>query len=180
MEAHRTAIADWIVRAALDGADEIAVLAGVCERLNALGLSLVRASVANNQLDPTHDARGVRWLRDQGGLEEAARRIDVHPAELARGCDADVRSVESSRVDDGVGGTNRLDDRTAVTDIGNHRGGRARTGVEPDDVAGGRETPDNRRPDSSRRACHENPQGIVSGQSGTGSPCCLTNVRRSQ
>ena len=76
MEAHRTAIADWIVRAALDGADEIVVLAGVCERLNALGLSLVRASVASNQLDPTHDARGVRWLREQGGLEEAFERSD--------------------------------------------------------------------------------------------------------
>lgn len=76
MEAARTEIADWIVRAALDGADEIAVLAGVCERLNALGLSLTRASVANNQLDPTHDARGVRWLREQGGLEEAFERSD--------------------------------------------------------------------------------------------------------
>ena len=75
MESARTEIADWIVRAALDGADEIAVLAGVCERLNALGLSLMRASVANNQLDPTHDARGVRWLREQGGLEEAFERI---------------------------------------------------------------------------------------------------------
>ena len=76
MEAHRTAIADWIVRAALDGADEIEVLAGVCERLNALGLSLMRASVANNQLDPTHDARGVRWLRNKGGVEETFERSD--------------------------------------------------------------------------------------------------------
>lgn len=74
MEAHRTAIADWIVRAALDGAEEIEVLAGICERLNALGLSLMRASVASNQLDPTHDARGVRWLRDRGGLEESFER----------------------------------------------------------------------------------------------------------
>ena len=48
MEAHRTAIADWIVRAALEGADEIEVLAGICERLNALGLALMRASVASN------------------------------------------------------------------------------------------------------------------------------------
>jgi adenylate cyclase len=76
MEMHRTAIADWIVRASLDGADEIAVLAGVCERLNALGFSLMRASVANNQLDPTYDARGVRWLRNKGGLEEAFERTD--------------------------------------------------------------------------------------------------------
>ncbi len=76
MEAHRTAITDWIVRAALDGVDEIELLAGVCERLNARGLSLMRASVANNQLDPTHDARGVRWLREEGGLEEAFERSD--------------------------------------------------------------------------------------------------------
>ena len=98
MEAHRTAIADWIVRAALDGADEIAVLAGVCERLNALGLSLVRASVANNQLDPTHDARGVRWLRDQGGLEEAFERSESRLARRSEGASGgDASPAPASR-----------------------------------------------------------------------------------
>jgi hypothetical protein len=44
--------------------------------MNDAGLRLVRASVANNLLDPTYDARGVRWLRDGGGLEEAFERVD--------------------------------------------------------------------------------------------------------
>ena len=66
----------WIVRAALAGADEIEVLAGACERMNAAGLALVRASVANDLLDPTFDARGVRWLRSHGGLEEPFARRD--------------------------------------------------------------------------------------------------------
>jgi adenylate cyclase len=66
----------WIVRTALTGANEIEVLTGMCGRLNAAGFALVRASVANNLLDPTFDARGVRWLRNQGGLEEPFPRVD--------------------------------------------------------------------------------------------------------
>ena len=66
----------WIVRTALTGANEIEILAGTCERMNAAGLALVRASVANDLLDPTFDARGVRWLRSQGGLEEPFPRVD--------------------------------------------------------------------------------------------------------
>ncbi len=64
----------WIVRAAVAGAGEAEILAGVCEQLNATGLSLVRASLACNLLDPTSDARGVRWLRQTGGVEEAFPR----------------------------------------------------------------------------------------------------------
>ncbi len=64
----------WIVRAAVAGDGEAEILAGICDRLNAAGLSLVRASVACNLLDPTFDARGVRWLRQTGGVEEAFPR----------------------------------------------------------------------------------------------------------
>ena len=64
----------WIVRAAVAGHGEAEILAGVCDRLNAAGLSLVRASLACNLLDPTFDARGVRWLRQHGGVEEAFPR----------------------------------------------------------------------------------------------------------
>jgi adenylate cyclase len=39
--------------------------------LTEAGIALVRASIANDLLDPTYDARGVRWLRGQGGIEEA-------------------------------------------------------------------------------------------------------------
>ena len=67
-------ITEWIVRAAVAGEDETEILAGVCDRLNAAGLSLVRASLACNLLDPTSDARGVRWLRQSGGVQEAFPR----------------------------------------------------------------------------------------------------------
>lgn len=68
------ALTGWIVRAAVAGEGETEILAGLCDRLNAAGLSLVRASVACNLLDPTSDARGVRWLRHTGGVEEAFPR----------------------------------------------------------------------------------------------------------
>jgi len=64
----------WIVRAAVAGQHETAILAGICDRLNAADLSLMRASLACNLLDPMFDARGVRWLRQHGGVEEAFPR----------------------------------------------------------------------------------------------------------
>jgi adenylate cyclase len=69
-------IGDWIVSATLAGTDEIGVLAGVGRRLNAAGVSVVRISVATDLLDPSFDGRGVRWLRDGGGVEEAFARND--------------------------------------------------------------------------------------------------------
>ena len=69
-------IAHWIVNAAVAGDGETEILAGTSERLNGAGLSLVRASLACNLLDPTFDARGVRWLRQAGGVEEAFPRDD--------------------------------------------------------------------------------------------------------
>jgi adenylate cyclase len=77
MEEHaKIDASQWIVSAALAGANEIEIVAGLCDRMNDAGFSLVRASVANDLLDPTFDARGVRWLRGQGGLEEAFARTD--------------------------------------------------------------------------------------------------------
>lgn len=70
----RCEIPRWIVDATLAGASEIEILAGTCERLNGLGLAVVRASVATDMLDPIHDARGVRWTRDGGGVESAFGR----------------------------------------------------------------------------------------------------------
>ena len=64
----------WIVRAAVAGDSEAEILASICDRLNAAGLSLVRASLACNLLDPTSDSRGVRWLRQHGGVEETFPR----------------------------------------------------------------------------------------------------------
>ena len=38
-------IGEWIVRAALAGTSDVEILAGVCERLNGGGLSLVRGAI---------------------------------------------------------------------------------------------------------------------------------------
>ncbi len=69
-------IGEWIVSATLAGSNEVDILAGIGERLNAAGVSLVRVSVATDLLDPTFDGRGVRWLRDEGGVEETFERND--------------------------------------------------------------------------------------------------------
>ncbi len=65
-ESLRVAISDWIMAHALAGASEIEILAGICEQMHRAGLPILRASVAHDLLDPTFDARGVRWQRDQG------------------------------------------------------------------------------------------------------------------
>jgi adenylate cyclase len=70
-------ITGWIVRAAIAGDGEAEILAGLCDRLNAAGLSLVRASVACKLLDPASDARSVRWLRERGAFEEAFPRDNL-------------------------------------------------------------------------------------------------------
>ena len=72
----RIAVGDWIVVQALAGANEIEILTGICERMNRAGLPILRASVAHNLLDPTVDARGVRWHRTQGAVEEEFQRSD--------------------------------------------------------------------------------------------------------
>lgn len=69
-------IRDWIVARALSGESEIDILTGLCERLDAQGLSLVRASIAFDLLDPTYDGRGVRWNRGEGGVEEVFARAE--------------------------------------------------------------------------------------------------------
>lgn len=70
----RCEIPRWIVDATLAGASEVEILAGTCQRLTELGLAIVRASIATDMLDPIHDARGVRWTRDGGGVESAFER----------------------------------------------------------------------------------------------------------
>jgi adenylate cyclase len=71
----QTEIGEWIVRLALAGTDEMEILAGVCERLNSAGISLVRAAIATNLLDPTFDGRSLRWIRGQGTIEEPFPRV---------------------------------------------------------------------------------------------------------
>ena len=69
-------IDEWIVSATLAGTLEVGIIAGIGERLNAAGIPLVRISVATDLLDPMFDGRGVRWLRDEGGMEETFARDD--------------------------------------------------------------------------------------------------------
>ena len=64
----------WIARSALDGAAETDLLAGLCERLNAAGVRVMRAAIAGNMLDPVFDSRGLRWARGAGGSEESFAR----------------------------------------------------------------------------------------------------------
>lgn len=75
----QTRIGDWIVERALAGDADAAIVGGICERLAAAGLPMLRVAVTSDQLDPTHDARGVRWKREQETVEEAYAR-DVDPA----------------------------------------------------------------------------------------------------
>ena len=76
-ESLKIAISEWIVVQALAGANEVEILTGVCEQMNRAGLPILRASVAHNLLDPTLDARGVRWHRTQG--ERRGGRISHVP-----------------------------------------------------------------------------------------------------
>jgi adenylate cyclase len=64
----------WIVRASLDGADATAIVEGACVRLVAAGVSLMRAALAGDMLDPSFDSIGVRWTRDGGAVQEAFLR----------------------------------------------------------------------------------------------------------
>ena len=50
-ERAKSEIGEWIVSATLAGTHEVAILAGIGERLNAVGVSLVRVSVATDLLD---------------------------------------------------------------------------------------------------------------------------------
>ena len=59
-------IREWIVRTVLTGTGDISILAGVCEQLNAAGVSIVRAAIGADLLDPTYDGAGAFWHRGRG------------------------------------------------------------------------------------------------------------------
>ena len=72
----KTDIGKWIVRAALTGTSDLDILAGVCERLNEAGMSLVRAAIGADLLDPTFDSVGALWNRGRGATERISARTD--------------------------------------------------------------------------------------------------------
>ena len=70
-------IGEWIVSATLGRRPtKSESLPASAQRLNSAGVSIVRISVATDLLDPMFDGRGVRWLRDEGGVEETFARDD--------------------------------------------------------------------------------------------------------
>jgi adenylate cyclase len=72
--ASTSAINRWIVRAALDGADEVAFMDGACVRLVEAGVPLMRATLASDMLDPSFDSMSVRWTRHQGAVHQTFLR----------------------------------------------------------------------------------------------------------
>jgi adenylate cyclase len=68
-------IREWIVRTVLTGTGDVSILAGVCEQLNAAGVSIVRAAIGADLLDPTYDGAGAFWHRGRGvTYEDFARK----------------------------------------------------------------------------------------------------------
>jgi adenylate cyclase len=63
-------LVDWLVASGLDGVDEQALFDGLCERLNAAGLELVRGYLASEVLHPLHEAKGLFWRPDGSSRED--------------------------------------------------------------------------------------------------------------
>jgi adenylate cyclase len=68
------ALVDATLRDALEGVDEVALVARLCDRLLAAGVPLMRMAVACDMLDPSFDSHGVRWVRGEGGKLEDYER----------------------------------------------------------------------------------------------------------
>ena len=55
----------WITEAGLSGLGESAILAGLCERLQAVGVQLARANVVIDTLHPVYQGRAFTWKREK-------------------------------------------------------------------------------------------------------------------
>ena len=58
-------IAAWVAATGLEGATELALLNGFCERVRAAGLELGRAIIIIDTLHPIYEGRGFRWREDE-------------------------------------------------------------------------------------------------------------------
>ncbi len=128
-----------IVLASLAGSSAVEILTGLCERLAAAGIPVLRISMVSDLLDPTLDARAVVWKRGQGGTEEVFKRdvgdqvsetwsrspffalLERHESRLRRRLDATYRRGEFPLLDalQDAGGTDYLA-------LVQHYGGRTR------------------------------------------------------
>src|SRR5688572_19279730 len=58
-------LVNWIAEAGLSGLGESALLAGLCERLRAVGVPLARANVVIDTLHPVYQGRAFTWKREK-------------------------------------------------------------------------------------------------------------------
>jgi adenylate cyclase len=79
------ALSTWITQSGLDGVAEDTLVAGFCERSNAIGIPVSRALVLIDTLHPVYEGRLFRWGQDpsQPGMVEYGRT--VMPAGVALG-----------------------------------------------------------------------------------------------
>lgn len=59
-------ISDWLVDAALATTELPPLIAGLCERIDAAGIGLLRATLGTHVLHPVYEAQTIRWLRGEG------------------------------------------------------------------------------------------------------------------
>jgi adenylate cyclase len=74
-------ITRWLVDFALERDDEVGLLGGFCERLEAAGLPLLRVATGSEVFHPTLDATGARWVRGQGVEREDFTREQAEEKE---------------------------------------------------------------------------------------------------
>lgn len=79
------ALLAWLVRQGLEAGSEAQVLDGLCERLVAAGVPVWRAATGSDLLHPLLDARGCRWLRGQGIVQEDYHREPEDPERSEEG-----------------------------------------------------------------------------------------------
>ena len=74
-------VADWLTHSSLAGDELEAMVRGVCERLAAAGLPLVRVHLSFSMLHPLYDALGFTWERGRGIEIEGLRKGPGEPSE---------------------------------------------------------------------------------------------------
>lgn len=74
----RNRLSAWITEAGLAGLDESSILTGLCERMLALGMPLVRANVVIDTLHPVYQGRAFTWKRHsmETALSEFGRSVE--------------------------------------------------------------------------------------------------------
>ena len=64
------AISDWLTDMGLRGTSELELFEGFCQRVDALGFELARASVGSDLLHPVHTGRAFVWRKGEGAQKE--------------------------------------------------------------------------------------------------------------